>query len=173
MEFAPLRGRVVNVIYARALIHPAGVEPDRSAADRSIRHDATPDTVAVVRQRFWHHVTGRLPTFSHKPDRCAAMIPSRRRTDFFDVCDDVLLSGLATPRFCVSSAERGAAVTFVRCSDCGGSDCQSLDPLSRTRTGRLRPLPNREQNACRSPRVTVDEARDPSPRRKPRQLDHR
>jgi hypothetical protein len=26
---------------------------------------------------------------------------------------------------------RGAAVTFVRCSDCGISDCQILDPLHR------------------------------------------
>jgi hypothetical protein len=43
----------------------------------------------------------------------------------------VLLSGLATQRFCAGSAERGAAVTFVRCSDCGISDCQLMDPLHR------------------------------------------
>ncbi|MFM9962634.1 MAG: right-handed parallel beta-helix repeat-containing protein [Planctomycetaceae bacterium] len=49
----------------------------------------------------------------------------------FEDCDSVLLSGLATQRFCAGSAERGAAVTFVRCSDCGVSDCQILDPLHR------------------------------------------
>lgn len=49
----------------------------------------------------------------------------------FEDCDNVLLSGLATQRFCAGSAERGAAVTFVRCSDCGISDCQILDPLHR------------------------------------------
>jgi polygalacturonase len=49
----------------------------------------------------------------------------------FEDCDNVLLSGLATQRFCAGSAERGAAVTFVRCSDCGVSDCQILDPLHR------------------------------------------
>ncbi len=36
-----------------------------------------------------------------------------------------------TQRFCAGSAEHGAAVTFVRCSDCGVSDCQILDPLHR------------------------------------------
>jgi parallel beta-helix repeat protein len=49
----------------------------------------------------------------------------------FEDCDNVLLSGLATQRFCAGSAERGAAVTFVRCNDCGVSDCQILDPLHR------------------------------------------
>ncbi len=49
----------------------------------------------------------------------------------FEDCDNVLLSGLATQRFCAGSPERGAAVTFVRCSDCGVSDCQILDPLHR------------------------------------------
>lgn len=49
----------------------------------------------------------------------------------FEDCDNVLLSGLATQRFCAGSHERGAAVTFVRCSDCGVSDCQILDPLHR------------------------------------------
>jgi len=49
----------------------------------------------------------------------------------FEDCDNVLLSGLATQRFCAGSAERGAAVTFVRCSDCGVSDCQILDALHR------------------------------------------
>lgn len=49
----------------------------------------------------------------------------------FEDCDNVLLSGLATQRFCAGSAERGAALTFVRCSDCGVSDCQILDPLHR------------------------------------------
>ena len=34
-------------------------------------------------------------------------------------------------RLCAGSAEAGAAVTFVRCSDCGISDCQILDPLHR------------------------------------------
>jgi parallel beta-helix repeat protein len=43
----------------------------------------------------------------------------------FEDCDNVLLSGLATQRFCAGSAERGAAVTFVRCSDCGVSDARS------------------------------------------------
>lgn len=49
----------------------------------------------------------------------------------FEDCDNVLLSGLATQRFCSGSPERGAAVTFVRCSDCGVSDCQILDPRHR------------------------------------------
>ena len=49
----------------------------------------------------------------------------------FEDCDNVLLSGLATQRFCAGSAERGAAVNFVRCSDSGISDCQILDPLYR------------------------------------------
>lgn len=49
----------------------------------------------------------------------------------FEDCDNVLLSGLATQRFCAGSFVRGAAVTFVRCSDCGISDCQILDPLHR------------------------------------------
>jgi polygalacturonase len=49
----------------------------------------------------------------------------------FEDCDNVLLSSLATQRLCAGSAERGAAVTFVRCSDCGVSDCQILDPLHR------------------------------------------
>lgn len=49
----------------------------------------------------------------------------------FEDCDNVLLSSLATQRFCAGSTERGAAVTFVRCSDCGVSDCQILDPLHR------------------------------------------
>lgn len=49
----------------------------------------------------------------------------------FEDCDNVLLSGLATQRFCAGSAKQGAAVTFVRCFDCGVSDCQILDPLHR------------------------------------------
>jgi hypothetical protein len=49
----------------------------------------------------------------------------------FEDCDNVLLSGLATQRFCAGTPDRGAAVTFVRCSDCGVSDCQILDPLYR------------------------------------------
>ena len=49
----------------------------------------------------------------------------------FEDCDNVLLSGIATQRLCAGSPERGAAVTFVRCSDCGVSDCQILDPLHR------------------------------------------
>lgn len=49
----------------------------------------------------------------------------------FEDCDNVLLSGLATQRFCAGAADSGAAVTFVRCSDCGISDCQILDPLHR------------------------------------------
>lgn len=49
----------------------------------------------------------------------------------FEDCDNVLLSGLATQRFCAGSVEEGAAVTFVRCSDCGVSDCQIVDPLHR------------------------------------------
>ena len=49
----------------------------------------------------------------------------------FEDCDNVLLSGLATQRFCAGSNESGAAVTFVRCNDCGMSDCQILDPLHR------------------------------------------
>lgn len=49
----------------------------------------------------------------------------------FEDCENVLLSGLATQRFCAGSAEQGAAVTFVRCQDCSVSDCQILDPLHR------------------------------------------
>lgn len=49
----------------------------------------------------------------------------------FEDCDNVLLSGLATQRCCAGSEEAGAAVTLVRCSDCGVSDCQILDPLHR------------------------------------------
>jgi parallel beta-helix repeat protein len=49
----------------------------------------------------------------------------------FEDCDNVLLSSLTTQRFCAGSVAKGAAVTFVRCSDCGMSDCQILDPLHR------------------------------------------
>jgi len=49
----------------------------------------------------------------------------------FEDCDNVLLSSLSTQRLCAGSAERGAAIAFVRCSDCGISDCQILDPLHR------------------------------------------
>ncbi len=49
----------------------------------------------------------------------------------FEDCDNVILSSLSTQRLCAGSAERGAAITFVRCSDCGVSDCQILDPLHR------------------------------------------
>ena len=49
----------------------------------------------------------------------------------FEDCDNVLLSGLATQRFCAGLPEQGAAVTFVRCSDCGISDCQILDARHR------------------------------------------
>jgi parallel beta-helix repeat protein len=49
----------------------------------------------------------------------------------FEDCDNVLLSSLATQRFCAGSEEQGAAITLVRCSDCGISDCQLLDPLHR------------------------------------------
>ncbi len=49
----------------------------------------------------------------------------------FEDCENVLLSGLATQRFCAGSAECGAAIALVRCQDCGVSDCQILDPLHR------------------------------------------
>ncbi len=49
----------------------------------------------------------------------------------FEDCDNIVLSGLATQRFCAGSAERGAAITFVRCSDSSLSDSQILDPLYR------------------------------------------
>ena len=49
----------------------------------------------------------------------------------FENCDNVLLSSLTTQRLCAGSKEAGAAVTFVRCSDCAVSDCQILDPLHR------------------------------------------
>ena len=49
----------------------------------------------------------------------------------FEDCENVLLSGLTTLRFCAGTPERGAAVTLVRCQDCGISDCQLLDPLHR------------------------------------------
>ena len=49
----------------------------------------------------------------------------------FEDCDNVLLSGLATQRLGAGSAEQGAAISFLRSSDCGISDCQILDPLHR------------------------------------------
>jgi hypothetical protein len=49
----------------------------------------------------------------------------------FEDCDNVLLSSLTTQRFSAGSAEEGAAVTFVRCSDCGMTDCQIMDPVHR------------------------------------------
>lgn len=49
----------------------------------------------------------------------------------FEDCESVVLSGLVTQRLCAGSAEQGAAVTFVRCRDCGISDCQILDPKFR------------------------------------------
>ena len=49
----------------------------------------------------------------------------------FEECSNVLLSGLVTQRLCAGSAESGAAITFVRCRDCGISDCQILDPKYR------------------------------------------
>jgi parallel beta-helix repeat protein len=49
----------------------------------------------------------------------------------FEDCDNVLLSGLVTQRLCAGSPEQGGAVTFVRCRDCGLSDCQILDPKHR------------------------------------------
>jgi parallel beta-helix repeat protein len=47
----------------------------------------------------------------------------------FEDCDNVLLSSLTTQRFSAGSLEEGAAVTFVRCSDCGMSDCQIMDAV--------------------------------------------
>lgn len=49
----------------------------------------------------------------------------------FEDCDNILLSSLATQRFCAGSAERGAAFTLIRCADSSISDCQILDPLHR------------------------------------------
>lgn len=49
----------------------------------------------------------------------------------FEDSDNILLSGLATQRFCAGSPDEGGAVTLVRCRDCGVSDCQILDPLHR------------------------------------------
>lgn len=49
----------------------------------------------------------------------------------FEDCENVLLSGLAMQRCCAGSSEHGAAVTLIRCQDCGVSDCQILDPLHR------------------------------------------
>lgn len=49
----------------------------------------------------------------------------------FEDCDGVLLSSLVTQRFCAGSPERGAAMTFLRCSDSSISDCQILDPAHR------------------------------------------
>ncbi len=49
----------------------------------------------------------------------------------FEDCDNVVLSSLSTQRLCAGAAEQGGAITFVRCSDCGISDCQILDPLHR------------------------------------------
>jgi len=47
----------------------------------------------------------------------------------FEDCDNIVLSGLATQRFCAGSAEAGAAITFLRCTDSSLSDSQILDPL--------------------------------------------
>jgi len=49
----------------------------------------------------------------------------------FEDSDNVLISSLVTQRLCAGSAEQGAAITLVRCRDCGISDCQVLDPLHR------------------------------------------
>jgi parallel beta-helix repeat protein len=49
----------------------------------------------------------------------------------FEDCDNVLLSSLTTQRFSAGSPDAGAAVTFVRCTDCGMTDCQIMDPLHR------------------------------------------
>ena len=49
----------------------------------------------------------------------------------FEDCDNVVLSSLSTQRLCSGTPEQGAAITFVRCSDCGISDCQILDPWHR------------------------------------------
>jgi hypothetical protein len=49
----------------------------------------------------------------------------------FEDCDNVLLSSLATQRFSAGTPDEGAAVTFMRCTDCGMSDCQIMDPVHR------------------------------------------
>jgi len=49
----------------------------------------------------------------------------------FEDCDNVLLSSLTTHRFSAGTPDAGAAVTFVRCSDCGMTDCQIMDPVHR------------------------------------------
>ena len=49
----------------------------------------------------------------------------------FEDCDNVLLSSLTTQRFSAGSPDDGAAVTFVRCTDCGMTDCQIMDPVHR------------------------------------------
>lgn len=46
-------------------------------------------------------------------------------------CDGGSLSGLVTQRLCTGTAERGAAITLVRCRDFSINDCQILDPLVR------------------------------------------
>jgi len=46
-------------------------------------------------------------------------------------CTDGSLIGLVMRRLCFGTAERGAAVTLVRCQDVAVSECQILDPLVR------------------------------------------
>jgi parallel beta-helix repeat protein len=62
--------------------------------------------------------------------RCLDSEP-RKDGLYFEDCDNIVLSGLATQRFCSGSAERGAAITFLRCTDSSLSDSQILDPLHR------------------------------------------
>lgn len=62
--------------------------------------------------------------------RCLDSEPSKDGLRFED-CDNIVLSGLATQRFCGGSPETGAAITFLRCTDSSLSDSQILDPLHR------------------------------------------
>jgi len=56
--------------------------------------------------------------------------PTKDGLRFVD-CDNVVVSGLATQRFCAGSPNHGAAISWERCRDSSLSDSQILDPLHR------------------------------------------
>ena len=49
----------------------------------------------------------------------------------FEDCEICTITGLTTQRMCAGSANRGGAITLVRCQDMTVADCQIVDPLHR------------------------------------------
>jgi len=49
----------------------------------------------------------------------------------FEDCDQSAINGLVAGRLCSGSAERGGAITLMRCRDMSISDCQLANPLFR------------------------------------------